>query len=80
MIDNYSGLGETGYEGRKLNHDVDLIFDTAEYPDEYYAEVMDTMYIPIRRIVQRTTYLGCYRNLNSNTLTWISKKRLKIEA
>ncbi len=47
MYDNYSGLGPTGYEGRKLNHDVDLIFDTAEYPDEYYAEVMDTMYLPL---------------------------------
>jgi len=47
MYDNYSGLGETGYEGRKLNHDVDLIFDTAEYPDEYYVEVMDTMYLPL---------------------------------
>ncbi|WP_455168511.1 formylglycine-generating enzyme family protein, partial [Aegicerativicinus sediminis] len=47
MIDNYSGLGPTGYEGRKLNKDVDLIFDTAEYPDEYYAEVMDTMYLPL---------------------------------
>jgi len=47
MLDNYSGLGDTGYEGRKLNHDVDLIFDTNEYPDEYYAEVMDTMYLPI---------------------------------
>ena len=47
MLDNYSGLGETGYEGRKLNKDIDLIFDTEEYPDEYYAEVMDTMYLPI---------------------------------
>ena len=47
MLDNYAGLGETGYEGRKLNQDVDLIFDTADYPDEYYAEVMDTMYLPI---------------------------------
>jgi gliding motility-associated lipoprotein GldK len=47
MLDNYSGLGDTGYEGRKLNRDVDLIFDTDEYPDEYYAEVMDTMYLPI---------------------------------
>lgn len=45
MMDNYSGLGPTGYEGYKLNKDVDLIFDTAEYPDEYYAEVMDTMYL-----------------------------------
>jgi gliding motility-associated lipoprotein GldK len=47
MYDNYSGLGPTGYEGRKLNHDVELILDTEDYPDEYYAEVMDTMYIPI---------------------------------
>ena len=47
MYDNYSGLGPTGYEGRKLNKDVDLIFDTADYPDEYYAEVMDTMYLPM---------------------------------
>lgn len=47
MYDNYSGLGPTGYEGRKLNKDVDLIFDTEDYPDEYYAEVMDTMYLPI---------------------------------
>jgi sulfatase modifying factor 1 len=47
MYDNYSGLGPTGYEGRKLNHDADLILDTADYPDEYYAEVMDTMYLPM---------------------------------
>ncbi len=47
MIDNYSGLGPTGYEGRKLNKDIDLIFDINEYPDEYYVEVMDTMYLPI---------------------------------
>ncbi len=47
MYDNYSGLGPTGYEGRKLNNNIDLIFDTSKYPDEYYAEVMDTMYLPI---------------------------------
>ncbi|MCK0123534.1 gliding motility lipoprotein GldK [Gelidibacter sp. F2691] len=47
MYDNYSGVGPTGYEGRKLNKDVKLIFDTSKYPDEYYAEVMDTMYLPI---------------------------------
>lgn len=47
MIDNYSGLGPTGYEGRKLNKDIDLILDVNEYPDEYYVEVMDTMYLPI---------------------------------
>jgi len=47
MLDNYSGMGPTGYEGRKLNKDIDLIFDTSEYPDEYYAEIMDTMYLPM---------------------------------
>ncbi|WP_298498095.1 gliding motility lipoprotein GldK [uncultured Algibacter sp.] len=47
MYDNYTGLGPTGYEGRKINKDVDLIFDTSEYLDEYYAEVMDTMYLPL---------------------------------
>jgi len=46
MYDNYYGMGEDFYEGRKINNDVDLIWDTADYPDEYYSEVMDTMYIP----------------------------------
>ncbi len=47
MYDNYAGLGPTGYEGRKLNKDIDIEFDTANYIDEYYAEVMDTMYLPM---------------------------------
>ncbi len=47
MLENYTGFGETGYEGRALNKDVDLIWDTRDYPDEYYAEVMDSMYIPL---------------------------------
>ncbi|WP_225312584.1 T9SS ring complex lipoprotein PorK/GldK [Pseudotamlana haliotis] len=47
MFENYTGLGPTGYEGRKINKDVDLIFNTEEYPDEYYTEVMDTMYLPL---------------------------------
>lgn len=47
MYDNYAGLGPTGYESRKLNSNVKLVFDTDDYPDEYYAEVMDTMYLPI---------------------------------
>ena len=46
MKDNYSGLGETGYEGRKLNKRVDLELDSESYPDEYYVEVMDSMYLP----------------------------------
>jgi len=46
MLDNYSGMGDNYYEGRALNKDVDLVWDTSEYPDEYYAEVMDSMYLP----------------------------------
>lgn len=46
MLDNYAGMGETGFEGRALNKDEDLVWDTSEYPDEYYTEVMDSLYIP----------------------------------
>lgn len=48
MYDNYYSMG--GYEGRKLNKRVDIVWDTRDYPDEYYAEVMDTMYIPIEEV------------------------------
>ncbi|WP_455027665.1 type IX secretion system lipoprotein PorK/GldK [Mangrovimonas aestuarii] len=80
MYDNYSGMGPTGYEGRKLNHDVDIIFDTNEYPDEYYAEVMDTMYLPIEESYngQRTwdvtkfkfeyTYMDIYKAAKNRSL------------
>ncbi|WP_369997624.1 gliding motility lipoprotein GldK [Winogradskyella sp.] len=40
-------LNTYGNEQRKINHDVDLIFDTDDYPDELYAEVMDGMYLPL---------------------------------
>jgi gliding motility-associated lipoprotein GldK len=46
MLDNYYSMME-GFEGRKLNRDVELFTDTADYPDEYYSEVMDSMYLPI---------------------------------
>ena len=39
MIETY------GTDQRKLNHDVDLVFDTPDYPDVLYAEVMDGMYL-----------------------------------
>lgn len=46
MYDNYTQFSED-YQGRKLNKDVDIIWDTREYPDETYARVMDSMYIPL---------------------------------
>jgi gliding motility-associated lipoprotein GldK len=39
MFENYEG------EIRTLNTDIELIFDTSEYPDGLYAEVMDSMYL-----------------------------------
>ena len=44
-MDNYSSMGETGFEGRALNKNVNLIWDTSDYPDEYYSEVMDSLYL-----------------------------------
>ncbi|MFN4762487.1 gliding motility lipoprotein GldK [Gillisia sp. Q332] len=46
MFDNYTSFSED-YQGRKLNKDIDIIWDTRDYPDEAYARVMDTMYIPL---------------------------------
>jgi len=47
MMDNYGSLGDVNSptEGRFLNWEEDLIFDTKEFPDAYYTEVMDSMYL-----------------------------------
>ncbi|TLP82791.1 gliding motility lipoprotein GldK [Maribacter sp. ACAM166] len=45
MLDNYSGMGETGYEGRALSKDDELVWNTSDYPDEYYTEIMDSIYL-----------------------------------
>ena len=49
MYENYYSIGtdDDPYAGRKLNRKVKLISDTSKYPDEYYTEVMDTMYLPM---------------------------------
>lgn len=49
MMNNYGSLGDVNspLQGRALNWDADLIWKTSEFPDEYYAEVMDSMYVPI---------------------------------
>jgi len=52
-IDNYLGFGDDPYEGYALNKDLDLIWDTNDYPDEYYAEVMDSLYL-----AEEETYNG----------------------
>ncbi len=49
MYENYYSVGteDDMYAGRKLNKKIKLITNTAKYPDEYYTEVMDSMYIPV---------------------------------
>ncbi|MFY0629800.1 MAG: gliding motility lipoprotein GldK [Flavobacteriaceae bacterium] len=45
MFENYYDIG-TGLDSLKpLNWENDIIWDTSEYPDEYYTEVMDSLYI-----------------------------------
>jgi gliding motility-associated lipoprotein GldK len=49
MMENYGSLGDVNspLQGKSLNWEEDLIWDTSEFPDEYYSEVMDTMYVPV---------------------------------
>lgn len=48
MYENYYSLGsgDDPFAGRKLNKKAKLITDPQKYPDEYYVEVMDSMYLP----------------------------------
>ena len=93
MQENYYGLGDTGFEGRKLNKEVDLIWDTAEYPDQYYAEIMDTMYIPfeeafngqrtidVEKLEFRYTYMdieAAARKKNGKRKDYIKSEAVKI--
>lgn len=49
MYENYYSIGteDDMYAGRKINKKVKLITDTSKYPDAYYSEVMDSMYLPL---------------------------------
>ncbi|MDA9310335.1 gliding motility lipoprotein GldK [Flavobacteriaceae bacterium] len=47
MLENVWELDPNDYfAGRKINNNIDIIWDTAEYPDEFYVEVMNEMYLP----------------------------------
>lgn len=49
MMTNYGSLGDVNapLEGRSLNWDEELIWNPNDFPDEYYAEVMDTMFVSV---------------------------------
>ena len=46
MRTNYYDVSEDSYAGRMLNWDTDLQWNTQDYPDQAYAEVMDSLYLP----------------------------------
>lgn len=48
MYENYYSVGtdEDPYAGRRLNRKAKLHKDPQKYPDEYYVEVMDSLYLP----------------------------------
>ncbi|MDT0675474.1 gliding motility lipoprotein GldK [Autumnicola musiva] len=57
MLNAYGQGGPSDtYENRRLNKDVELYTEPEDYPDIYYAEVMDSMYIPLEEVYngQRT--------------------------
>lgn len=47
MMDNYGSLGDINSptEGKVLDWTEDLVFDTNDFPDASYAEVMDSMFL-----------------------------------
>ena len=49
MMNNYGSLGNinTPTMGRSLNWDEDLVWNPTDFPDEYYTEVMDSMFISL---------------------------------
>jgi len=49
MYDNYYSIGTDKDPNayKRLNRKAKLITDTKKYPDEYYTEVMDSMYLPL---------------------------------
>lgn len=49
MYENYysAGSDDDPFAGRKLNKKIKLIAEPNKYPDEYYVEVMDSMYLPM---------------------------------
>tara|TARA_B100000787_G_scaffold169695_1_gene161782 strand:+ start:22523 stop:23902 length:1380 start_codon:yes stop_codon:yes gene_type:complete len=45
MLENYYGYGAELDSMRPLSLKNNIIWDTSQYPDEYYTEVMDSLYI-----------------------------------
>ncbi|MGO3707424.1 MAG: gliding motility lipoprotein GldK [Mesonia hippocampi] len=55
---------------QRLNWDVDIIWETSEYPDQYYVTVMDEMYLPAdqsyngQRLMDVTKFKYSYKTMD----------------
>ena len=49
MMENYGSLGDLNSptEGKVLNWEPELIWNLGSFPDQYYAEAMDSIFLPI---------------------------------
>jgi len=49
MMKSYGGLGDLNspQQGKYLNWNEKLFWDVNKFPDQYYSEVMDSVYIPV---------------------------------
>ena len=49
MMNNYGGLGDLNSpsEGKFLNWNISLEWEVNKFPDQYYSEVMDSLYLPV---------------------------------
>lgn len=67
---------------KKLNRKVNLIWDTNKFPDEYYSEVMDKMYLPIeesyngRRIMDVDKFVFKYEWLDMDKAARAEKVKM----
>jgi hypothetical protein len=83
MYDNYYSIGtdDDPYSGRRLNKNVKLIKDPKLYPDEYYVEVMDSMYLPLEASYNglRTIdvdKLKCWMDIQAAAKAKVGKKKI----
>ncbi len=83
MMANYGGTGDVNSptQGRMLDWEEELVWDLAEFPDEYYTEVMDSMFVPLedsfdgRRMIDYTKLKFTYKWLDQEGAARAGERR-----
>jgi formylglycine-generating enzyme len=75
MIDNYGGVGDVNSltEGRALNWREPLYWNKRDYVDASYAEVMDSMYLPLEDSFEGSRILNVKKL--KYTYSWFDKNQ-----